>query len=107
MRRSALVKVPFFSRKEAPGRNTWANLAVSLRNRSCTTTHSMALSASVTCWVSGSDCAGSSPWIYMPLKVPACAAASILGMRRPGSSSKVTPQACSNCARACGSETWR
>ena len=42
MRRSALMKVPSFSRKEVPGRNTCANFAVSFRNRSCTTTHSIA-----------------------------------------------------------------
>ena len=29
MRRSALVKVPSFSRKEVPGRKTWAKAAVS------------------------------------------------------------------------------
>ena len=42
IRRSALVKVPSFSRNDVPGRNTWANRAVSLRNRSCTTTSSIA-----------------------------------------------------------------
>ena len=61
MRRSALVKVPFFSRNEEPGRKTWANFAVSLRNRSWTTMHSMASSAAVTCCVFGSDWAMSSP----------------------------------------------
>ncbi|MCY1441678.1 hypothetical protein D9M71_580020 [compost metagenome] len=62
IRRSALVKVPSFSRNELPGRNTWANLAVSLRKMSCTTTHSMASKAAVTCWVLGSLWAMSSPW---------------------------------------------
>ena len=62
MRRSALVKVPSFSRNDEPGRNTWAYFAVSFRNRSCTTTQSMARSPAVTCCVSGSDWAGSSPW---------------------------------------------
>ena len=60
--RSALVKVPSFSKNEAPGKNTWANLAVSLRKISCTTKHSMARSAASTCWVLGSDWAISSPW---------------------------------------------
>jgi len=45
MRRSALVNVPSFSRKDEPGRKTCANFDVSLRNRSCTTTHSIADSA--------------------------------------------------------------
>ena len=45
MRRSALVKVPSFSKKEQPGRKTWANFAVSFRNRSWTITHSIAESA--------------------------------------------------------------
>ena len=36
MRRSALVKVPSFSRNDVPGKNTCANLAVSFKNRSCT-----------------------------------------------------------------------
>ena len=40
MRRSAFVKVPSFSRNEEPGRNTWANFAVSLMNRSWMMTHS-------------------------------------------------------------------
>src|SRR5450830_1580092 len=56
MRRSALVKVPSFSRKDEPGRNTCAYWAVSLRKMSCTTTHCMALSESITCWVLGSLC---------------------------------------------------
>ena len=42
IRRSALVNVPSFSRNDVPGRNTCANLAVSLRNRSCTTSRSSA-----------------------------------------------------------------
>ncbi len=47
MRRSALVKVPSFSRNDVPGRNTWAKAAVSFRNRSCTTRHSMILERGV------------------------------------------------------------
>ena len=62
MRRSALVKVPSFSRNEAPGRKTWAYLAVSLRNRSWMTMHSIAIKPVVTWCVSGSDWAMSSPW---------------------------------------------
>ena len=63
IRRSALVKVPSFSRKDVPGRKTWAKRAVSLRNRSWTTTRSIARSAASTCWVLGSDWAMSSPWM--------------------------------------------
>ena len=88
MRRSALVKVPSFSRNDEPGRNTCANFAVSLRNRSCTTTHSIAISAAVTCCVFGSDCAMSSPSQYRPLKLPSSAASNMFGMRRPGSASQ-------------------
>ncbi len=62
IRRSALVNVPSFSRKDVPGRKTCANRAVSLRKRSCTTTRSMARRAASTCWVLGSDWAMSSPW---------------------------------------------
>ena len=45
MRRSALVKVPSFSRNDEPGRKTCAYFAVSFRKRSCTTTHSIACEA--------------------------------------------------------------
>ena len=107
MRRSALVKVPSFSRKDEPGRKTWAYLAVSFRNRSCTTMHSIAASAAATCCVFGSDCTMSSPWQYSPLNVPPSAASNILGMRRPGSGWMVTPQSRSNSARAASSEMWR
>ena len=41
MRRSALVKVPSFSRNDEPGSSTCAYLAVSLRKMSCTTMHSI------------------------------------------------------------------
>ena len=67
MRRSALVKVPSFSRKLVPGKNTWANCAVSLRNRSCTITKSIADSAALTCLVFGSLWAMSSPCTYNAL----------------------------------------
>jgi hypothetical protein len=63
MRRSALVKVPSFSRNEEPGRKTCANFAVSLWKMSWMTMHSMAESAAVTCAVFGSDWAKSSPWM--------------------------------------------
>jgi len=36
MRRSALVKVPSFSKKDEPGKNTCANFADSFKNKSCT-----------------------------------------------------------------------
>jgi hypothetical protein len=85
MRRSALVKVPSFSRKLLPGSNTCAYLAVSFRNMSCTTMHSMAISAAATCWVLGSDCTMSSPWHVQALEAAASAASNMLGMRRPGS----------------------
>ena len=107
MRRSALVKVPSFSRNEEPGRKTWAYLAVSFRNRSWMTTHSMARSPAVTCWVSGSLWAMSSPWMYRALKEPSTASSSMFGMRRPGSAESGTPQCASNIARAASSETWR
>ncbi len=61
-RRSALVNVPSFSRKEVPGRKTCAYFAVSLRKRSCTTTSSIDVSASRTWLRLGSDWAMSSPW---------------------------------------------
>jgi len=48
MRRSALVNVPSFSRNEEPGRNTCANFATSLRNRSWTMTHSREAIAALT-----------------------------------------------------------
>src|ERR1700752_2895866 len=82
IRRSALVKVPSFSRNDAPGRNTWANFAVSLMNRSCTTTSSIALSAAVTCPTLGSDCAMSSPWTNRPRKGPSIAEANLSGLRQ-------------------------
>ena len=85
IRRSALVKVPSFSRNDAPGRNTWANFAVSLRNRSWTTTSSIAPSAAKTCLTFGSDCAMSSPWTNSPRNVPSIAASNMFGMRSPGS----------------------
>ena len=34
IRRSALVKVPSFSKNDVPGKKTWANLEVSFKNRS-------------------------------------------------------------------------
>ncbi|MNV91487.1 hypothetical protein D3C71_1859830 [compost metagenome] len=107
MRRSALVKVPSFSRNDEPGRNTCAYFAVSFRNRSCTTMHSMAASEAATCCVLGSDCTMSSPWQYRPLKDPPKAASNMFGMRRPGSGCSVTPQSFSNCARTVLSEMWR
>ena len=107
MRRSALVKVPSFSRNELPGRNTCAYCAVSLRKMSCTTRHSSEASAADTCFVSGSDCTTSSPWQYSALKLPQRAASNMLGMRRPGSGLKGTPQAASNCARTALSDTCR
>jgi hypothetical protein len=107
MRRSALVKVPSFSRNDEPGRNTWAYFAVSFKKMSCTTTHSMAIMAAATCCVLGSDCTMSSPWQYRPLKLPDSAASNMLGMRRPGSGLSVTPQAPSNWLRTVLSEIWR
>lgn len=106
-RRSALVNVPSFSRNDAPGRNTWANLAVSLRNRSWTTTSSIASRAAVTCLRFGSDCAMSSPWTNSPRKEPSMAASNMLGMRSPGSDSKVAPHRSSKTVRTASSETCR
>ena len=105
MRRSALVKVPSFSRKDEPGRKTWAYLAVSFRNRSCTTMHSIAASAAVLrVRVGLHDVLALA---VQPLNVPPSAASNILGMRRPGSGWMVTPQSRSNSARAASSEMWR
>jgi hypothetical protein len=42
-----------------------------------------------------------------PLNVPSTAASSMLGMRRPGSSSSFTPQSFSKISRVASSETWR
>ena len=107
IRRSALVNVPSFSRNDVPGKNTCANLAVSVRNRSWTMTHSIAARASSTCWVFGSDCARSSPWMYIALNSPAQAALSMFGIRNPGSPPISTPQARSNCARIASSPMGR
>ena len=107
IRRSALVNVPSFSRNDVPGRNTCANAAVSLRNRSCTMSRSSDASAAFTCLTFGSDCAMSSPCTYMPRYVPASAASNMLGMRRPGSGSSVVPQRSSKTARAVVSPTCR
>mgnify|MGYP000330066493 CR=1 FL=1 len=63
--------------------------------------------AAATCWVSGSDCTMSSPWQYRPKKEPSMAASNILGMRKPGSGLKCTPQAPSNNVRVVVSEIWR
>ena len=105
MRRSALVNVPLFSKNEAPGKNTCAYIAVSFKNKSCTITHSIDSKACVTCCVSGSDCAISSPTQYNALKPPSVAKLNILGMRRPGSALNGRPQAASNSARAESSDT--
>jgi hypothetical protein len=107
MRRSAFVNVPSFSRKDEPGRKTCAKRAVSTRKMSWTTTHSMAESAEVTWCVFGSDWTKSSPWMYMPLKLPSSAASNMFGMRRPGSSPIVTFHADSNWLRVAASETCR
>ena len=107
IRRSAFVNVPSFSRNDEPGRNTWANFAVSLMNRSCTTRHSSDSSAAVTWCVFGSDCAISSPCTYSPLNDPSIAASNILGIRSPGSLSTSTPHAAANNARTAGSDTCR
>ncbi|OIQ88745.1 hypothetical protein GALL_293500 [mine drainage metagenome] len=66
IRRSALVKVPSFSRNDVPGRKTRAKAAVSLRNRSWTMSSSRDAKAALTCLTFGSDCAMSSPWMNMP-----------------------------------------
>ena len=71
------------------------------------TTHSIARSPAVTCCVSGSDCAMSSPWIYRPLNVPPTASSSMFGIRKPGSADSVTPQVASNISRAASSVTCR
>ncbi len=107
IRRSALVKVPSFSRNEAPGRKTCANLAVSLRNRSCTTTRSIAASAALTCWRFGSDWAMSSPCTNRPRNEPSIAASNMFGIRSPGSGSRERPHNSSNTVRTASSETWR
>src|SRR6185436_13251867 len=107
MRRSALVNVPSFSRNEVPGRNTCAYLAVSLWKMSWITRHSSDDSAAVTYDVLESDYARSSPWMYMPLKLPSSAASNMLGMRSPCSPLSFTFHRDSKAPRTESSETWR
>ena len=107
IRRSALVNVPSFSRNDVPGRKTCANLAVSLRNRSCTTTSSIAASAAMTCLVFGSDWAMSSPCTNSARNVPSIAASNMFGMRSPGSARSVVPHRFSKTVRTASSDTCR
>ena len=107
IRRSALVNVPSFSKNEVPGRNTCANFEVSFRNKSCTTTRSIALSDFSTCIVFGSDCAMSSPCTNNPRNSPEIALSNMFGIRMPGSDMSFTSQSISNCSRTALSETCR
>ena len=56
---------------------------------------------------SGSDIAGFSPRMYMPLITPACTAFMISTTVRPRFGSSVVPQACSNWARISAFSTDR
>jgi hypothetical protein len=105
MRRSALVNVPSFSRKDEPGRNTCANFDVSLWKMSWITMHSIAESAAVTCAVFGSDCAMSSPWMYSPRNEPSSAAFEHVGNAQSGLADQCTFHMDSNNARVASSET--
>ena len=62
MRRSALVKVPSFSRKEVPGRKTCAYLRRLVEEEVLHDESSIDASAARTWLVLGSDWAMSSPW---------------------------------------------
>ena len=68
--RLVFVTVPFFSGQAEAGRTTSAYFAVSVRKMSCTTRCSSLASASRACSTSGSDIAGFSPMMYMPLISP-------------------------------------
>ena len=79
-RRSALVNVPSFSRNAEAGRITSAYLVVSFSKISWQTTNSRFSSAAVTCAVSGSVCATSSPKMYIAFRSPATAWSNISGI---------------------------
>ena len=82
------------------GQEHVAYLAVSFRNRSCTTRHSMRGKRRGHVLRVGVGLRRmSSPWTYRPLKLPSSAASNMLGMRRPGSGSSATPHASRTCAR--------
>jgi hypothetical protein len=79
-RRSAFVNVPAFSRKAEAGRMTSACVVVSSSKISWQTTNSRLSIALMTCAVSGSVCAMSSPKMYIALSSPAIAASNISGI---------------------------
>ena len=85
-----------------PGRKTCANAAVSLRNRSCTTSRSSAESAALTCAGVRVGLGEVLALDEQPRKVPSIAASNMLGMRRPGSGSIVVPHRSSKIARTAG-----
>ena len=90
------MKVPDFSAKAEAGRITSAWNAVSVTNRSCTTRWSSMASAWRACCRSGSDIAGFSPSIYMPLISPAWIAFMISTTVRPRTGSSFWSQSFSN-----------
>ena len=109
IRRSALVNVPSFSRNDVPGRNTWANAAVSLRNRSWTTSSSSAASARLHVLGVG---VGLRDVLALDVQRPEGAVDRRVehvgdAQARARRSSVRAPQAFSNMARTASSETWR
>ena len=96
IRRSALVKVPSFSRNDVPGRNTWANLAVSLRNRSWTTSSSSASSAAVRAGCSGRTGRCPRPGRTAPGTCRRARRRTCSGCAGPARSRIVRPHSCSN-----------
>ena len=68
--RLVLVTVPSFSGQAEAGRTTSASVAVSVRKRSWTTRWSSFASAGAGMRASGSDIAGFSPMMYMPVISP-------------------------------------
>ena len=100
--RLVLVKVPHFSACAEAGRITSACQAVSVRKMSCTTRCSSLASASRACCTSGSDIAGFSPSMYMPLISPSWMACMISTTVSPRLGGSVVPQNSSYMLRMVG-----
>ena len=86
--RFVFVYVPSFSACAEAGSTTSANQAVSVRKMSCTTRCSSFASASRAWSWSGSDIAGFSPMMYMPVISPSWTASMISTTVRPRFGSK-------------------
>ena len=103
--RLVLVTVPSFSGHADAGSTTSAWNAVSVRKRSWTTRCSSIASPARACAVSGSDIAGFSPMMYIPLIFPACTASMISTTVRPFSASSARPHRSSKRARISSAST--